>query len=77
MYNNKLINNSELSRQLGISRSAFENKKKHINGNFFTELQNQKLKEIAQKLIEELNVFVYSQLICDYAVAECENQKVQ
>ena len=60
MYNNKLINNSELARQLGISRTAFENKKKQLHFNKFTELQKQKLKEIAKKLIEEFEQFIYS-----------------
>ena len=50
---NKILNISELARQLGISRSSFQNKMKKINYNKFSVEEKKKLNEIIEGFISE------------------------
>jgi len=50
---NKILNISELARQLGISRSSFQNKMKKINYNKFSVEEEKKLNEIIEGFISE------------------------
>ena len=50
---NKILNISELARQLGISRSSFQNKMNNINYNKFSDIEIDKLKKIIEEFIVE------------------------
>ena len=50
---NKILNISELARQLGISRSSFQNKMNKVNYNKFSDIEIEKLKKIIEKFIVE------------------------
>ena len=50
---NKILNISELARQLGISRSSFQNKMKKVNYNKFSDIEIDKLKKIIEDFISE------------------------
>ena len=50
---NKILNISELARQLGISRSSFQNKMKKVNYNKFSVEEKKKLNEIIEGFISE------------------------
>ena len=50
---NKILNISELARQLGISRSSFQNKMKKVNYNKFSDIEIEKLKKIIEDFISE------------------------
>ena len=52
---NKILNISELARQLGISRSSFQNKMNKVNYNKFSEEEIDKLKKIIEEFIVEFN----------------------
>jgi len=52
---NKILNISEIARQLGISRSSFQNKKNKVNYNKFSEEEIEKLKKIIKEFIDEFN----------------------
>ena len=52
--NNKLINKSEVARQIGISTILFRMKLKNINRNRFTSGELQKLDEVRTKLYNSL-----------------------
>lgn len=49
--NNKIINKSEVARQLGISPILFRMKLKNINRNKFTPEENYKLVDIWLRLV--------------------------
>jgi len=51
---NKILNISELARQLGISRSSFQNKMNKVNYNKFSDIEIDKLKKIIEEFIVEL-----------------------
>jgi len=50
---NKILNISELARQLGISRSSFQNKMNKVNYNKFSDIEIDKLKKIIEEFIVE------------------------
>ena len=50
---NKILNISELARQLEISRSSFQNKMNRVNYNKFSEVEIEKLKKIIDEFITE------------------------
>lgn len=50
---NKILNISELARQLGISRSSFQNKMNRVNYNKFSDIEIDKLKKIIKEFITE------------------------
>lgn len=50
---NKILNISELARQLGISRSSFQNKMNKVNYNKFSKEEIETLKKIIQEFIVE------------------------
>lgn len=52
--NNKLINKSEVARQIGISTILFRMKLKNINRNRFTSDELQKLDKVRTKLYNSL-----------------------
>lgn len=52
--NNKLINKSEVARQIGISTILFRMKLKNINRNRFTSDELQKLDDVRTKLYNSL-----------------------
>jgi DNA-binding NtrC family response regulator len=49
----KILNISELARQLGISRSSFHNKMNKVNYNKFSVEEIEKLKKIIEEFIVE------------------------
>lgn len=52
--NNKLINKSEVARQIGISAMLFRMKLKKINRNRFTSDELKKIDEVRTKLYNSL-----------------------
>ena len=52
--NNKLINKSEVARQIGISTMLFRMKLKNINRNRFTRDELQKLDDVRTRLFNSL-----------------------
>lgn len=52
--NNKLINKSEVARQIGISTMLFRMKLKNINRNRFTSDELKKLDEVRTRLYNSL-----------------------
>ena len=50
---NSILNISELARQLGISRSSFQNKMNKVNYNKFSDIEIEKLKKIIEEFIVE------------------------
>ncbi len=52
--NNKLINKSEIARQIGISTILFRMKLKNINRNRFTSDELKKLDEVRTRLYNSL-----------------------
>ena len=52
--NNKLINKSEVARQIGISAILFRMKLKNINRNRFTSDEIKKLDEVRSELYNSL-----------------------
>ena len=52
--NNKIINKSEVARQIGISTMLFRMKLKNINRNRFTSDELKKLDDVRTKLFNSL-----------------------
>ena len=52
--NNKLINKSEVARQIGISAMLFRMKLKNINRNRFTREELEKLEDVRTRLYNSL-----------------------
>lgn len=52
--NNKLINKSEVARQIGVSAILFRMKLKNINRNRFTSDELQKLDDVRTRLYNSL-----------------------
>lgn len=52
--NNKIINKSEVARQIGISTMLFRMKLKNINRNRFTSDELQKIDEVRTRLYNSL-----------------------
>jgi len=52
---NKLINQSELARRVGLTPSLFRKKLKNVNYNKFSEIEIKKIQDVLKDLSSDLN----------------------